>query len=122
MALATAQIGEFSFILAAVGERLGVIDDRARNALVAAAIISITVNPLLYRLVGPLESGPPPAPREPGSATASRPDSRHAEEPASQDGPGRRSRYRAVIVGMAPSGGPSPASSATTGSSRSSSS
>ena len=28
----------------------------ATNTLIAAAIISITLNPLLYRLVGPLES------------------------------------------------------------------
>src|SRR5512135_2922570 len=56
VALATAQIGEFSFILASTGERLGLVDDRVRNALTAAAILSITLNPLLYRLVGPLEA------------------------------------------------------------------
>jgi CPA2 family monovalent cation:H+ antiporter-2 len=56
VAVALAQIGEFSFILAAAGRDLGILDDRAVNALVAAAIISISVNPILYRLVVPIES------------------------------------------------------------------
>ena len=54
VALALAQIGEFSFILVALGRRLHVLPDRATQALVAAAIISITLNPLLFRLVDPL--------------------------------------------------------------------
>jgi len=54
IAIALAQIGEFSFILAALGKSLGILDDRTTNALVAAAIVSITLNPLLYRLIDPL--------------------------------------------------------------------
>ncbi len=50
-----AQIGEFSFILATMGRQLGILPANAANILVAAAIISITLNPLFYRLVGPLE-------------------------------------------------------------------
>jgi CPA2 family monovalent cation:H+ antiporter-2 len=103
VALATAQIGEFSFILATVGERLGVVDDRARNALIAAAIISITVNPLLYRLVGPLEKAirrliKTPAPGGVPTRIGT------PEEGAAQDGSGTGSRYRAVIVGYGPVG------------------
>ena len=56
VAVALAQIGEFSFILAALGLELGVLSREATNALVAAAIVSITLNPLLYRLIDPLES------------------------------------------------------------------
>ncbi|HTN77201.1 MAG TPA: cation:proton antiporter, partial [Pirellulaceae bacterium] len=56
VSVALAQIGEFSFILAALGKQLGILEDAANNALVAAAIVSISVNPLLYRLVGPLET------------------------------------------------------------------
>jgi CPA2 family monovalent cation:H+ antiporter-2 len=56
LGLATAQIGEFSFILATAGERLGLLDEQARNALIVAAIVSISVNPLLYRLVAPVET------------------------------------------------------------------
>src|SRR5262249_9984503 len=55
VAVALAQIGEFSFILAALGTVLGVLPDAATNALVAAAIVSISLNPLLYRLVDPME-------------------------------------------------------------------
>jgi len=55
VAVSLAQIGEFSFILAALGRQLGVLPDEAINTLVAAAIVSITLNPLLYRLIGPLE-------------------------------------------------------------------
>jgi CPA2 family monovalent cation:H+ antiporter-2 len=50
-----AQIGEFSFILAALGRQLGVLPETAINTLVAAAMVSITLNPLLYRLIGPFE-------------------------------------------------------------------
>lgn len=55
IAVALAQVGEFSFILATVGRDLGVLGEGGSNTLVAAAIISISLNPLLYRLIGPLE-------------------------------------------------------------------
>ena len=55
VAIALAQIGEFSFIVAALGEQLGLLDDQATNVLVATAIISISINPLLYRMINPLE-------------------------------------------------------------------
>ncbi len=52
--LALAQVGEFSFILAELGRSLGVLPGPATQALVATAIVSITLNPLLFRLVEPL--------------------------------------------------------------------
>jgi CPA2 family monovalent cation:H+ antiporter-2 len=55
VAVALAQIGEFSFILATLGKDLGVLSNSAVNTIVAAAIVSITLNPLLYRLIDPLE-------------------------------------------------------------------
>jgi CPA2 family monovalent cation:H+ antiporter-2 len=55
VALALAQIGEFSFILSDLGRAHGLIGPDAHNLLVACAIISITVNPMLFRAVGPLE-------------------------------------------------------------------
>ena len=55
VAVSLAQIGEFSFILAALGRQLGVLPEAAINTLVAAAMVSITLNPLLYRLIGPFE-------------------------------------------------------------------
>ncbi len=53
--LAVGQIGEFSFILAALGRALGVLPENATNALVIAAIVSISVNPLIYRSIDWLE-------------------------------------------------------------------
>lgn len=56
LAVALAQIGEFSFILATVGKQLGILTDTATNTLVAASIPSICVNPLLYRRIGTLQA------------------------------------------------------------------
>lgn len=44
-----AQIGEFSFILAALGMSLGILPAPGLDTLVAAAIVSIALNPLLFR-------------------------------------------------------------------------
>jgi CPA2 family monovalent cation:H+ antiporter-2 len=55
VAIALAQIGEFSFILATLGRQLGILSAEATNILVAAAICSITLNPLLYRLIDPFD-------------------------------------------------------------------
>jgi CPA2 family monovalent cation:H+ antiporter-2 len=54
VAVALAQIGEFSFILAALGRELGILTDDASQVLVAASVVSITLNPLLFRAIGPL--------------------------------------------------------------------
>jgi CPA2 family monovalent cation:H+ antiporter-2 len=54
VAVALAQIGEFSFILASLGKQLGVLPSIANDTLIAAAIVSISINPLLYRTVDPL--------------------------------------------------------------------
>jgi len=54
IAASLAQIGEFSFILAVLGRTLNVLPPEGMNILVAASILSITLNPLLYRWAGPL--------------------------------------------------------------------
>jgi len=46
---AFSQVGEFSFILGSVARGLGLIDPAGWNALVAASIISIALNPSIYR-------------------------------------------------------------------------
>jgi CPA2 family monovalent cation:H+ antiporter-2 len=56
VAIALAQIGEFSFLLAVLGRDLGVLPEAAMNPLVSVAIISIMLNPLLYRKLGSLEA------------------------------------------------------------------
>jgi CPA2 family monovalent cation:H+ antiporter-2 len=50
-----AQIGEFSFILAALGISLGLLPEMGQNLILAGAIVSIAVNPLMFKLVGPLQ-------------------------------------------------------------------
>ena len=51
-----AQIGEFSFILAALGISLGLLPAMGQNLILAGAIISIAVNPLMFKLIGPLQN------------------------------------------------------------------
>ena len=51
-----AQIGEFSFILATAGAGLGLLPDEAFQLVVAGALISITINPLLFAAVDPLDA------------------------------------------------------------------
>ena len=46
---AFSQVGEFSFILGTVARGLGLINDVGWNALVAASMISIALNPSIYR-------------------------------------------------------------------------
>jgi CPA2 family monovalent cation:H+ antiporter-2 len=50
-----AQIGEFSFILAALGRSLGLLPELGQNLILAGAIISIAINPLLFRGIDPLQ-------------------------------------------------------------------
>jgi CPA2 family monovalent cation:H+ antiporter-2 len=49
-----AQIGEFSFILAGLGMSLGLLSPEARSLIVAGALISIALNPLLFNLAARL--------------------------------------------------------------------
>lgn len=97
VAVAMAQIGEFSFILAAAGKGLGLLDDRATNALIAAAILSITLNPIAYRLIGPLERSLRRFIKTPTPAGIPAFGGGH-------DGRARRGRHRAVVVGYGPVG------------------
>ena len=101
VSIVLAQIGEFSFILATMGRQLDILPENAANILVAAAILSITLNPLAYRFVGVFEKqlerlapgfvrwiarravGDEPSPAVPQRSAA---------------------RYRAIVVGYGPVG------------------
>ncbi|MYM40718.1 YbaL family putative K(+) efflux transporter [Duganella qianjiadongensis] len=50
-----AQIGEFSFILAALGLSLGLMPAEGQSLILAGAIISIALNPLVFHTLTPLE-------------------------------------------------------------------
>jgi len=55
VAFGLAQIGEFSFILADAANKVDLFPAEGRSVLVACAIASIGLNPLLFRLMDPLE-------------------------------------------------------------------
>lgn len=50
-----AQIGEFSFVLVALGIRLGVLPGEALSIVVATAIASIALNPAAFRCAAPIQ-------------------------------------------------------------------
>ncbi|MBJ7259043.1 MAG: cation:proton antiporter [Chthoniobacterales bacterium] len=88
---ALAQIGEFSFILASLACALGVLPGNALTVLVAVAVISITLNPLLYKMVDPVAAwmgrrgfGP--------------------SEPKTGEGPVTKGADHVVVVGHGPVG------------------
>lgn len=55
VSIALAQIGEFSFILAEEAMRLDLLPEEGFDILVACALVSISLNPLLFRLLHPIE-------------------------------------------------------------------
>jgi K+:H+ antiporter len=73
-----AQIGEFSFILAGLGVSLALLPERGRDLILAGAIISILLNPLLFACLDwflgpagaarPAPTTPAAAPEAPGAA------------------------------------------------------
>ncbi len=50
-----AQIGEFSFILAALGVSLGIMPPAGQSLVVAGAVITIALNPLTFSVIGPVQ-------------------------------------------------------------------
>ncbi|RFC39570.1 MAG: Kef-type potassium/proton antiporter, CPA2 family [Candidatus Nitrotoga sp. CP45] len=51
-----AQIGEFSFILAGLGVTLGLLPIEGQSLILAGAIISIALNPLLFHVIEPVQA------------------------------------------------------------------
>jgi CPA2 family monovalent cation:H+ antiporter-2 len=50
-----AQIGEFSFILAGLGLSLGLLPPEGQSLILAGALISITLNPLVFAAIEPVQ-------------------------------------------------------------------
>ena len=50
VAASLAQIGEFSFILGALGKSLGLLSDEGYTLMLAGALLSIVVNPFVFRI------------------------------------------------------------------------
>jgi CPA2 family monovalent cation:H+ antiporter-2 len=51
-----AQIGEFSFILAGLAHYLGVLPEAGYDLVIAGALISISANPFVFRLIEPVQA------------------------------------------------------------------
>jgi len=86
-----AQIGEFSFILAGLGVSLKLLPEQGRDLILAGAIFSIVLNPLMFKLVDrfapaeptpakpkpaepkPVEAAPEPQPEAPAAAAEPEP-------------------------------------------------
>jgi len=102
VALALAQIGEFSFILATIGRELGILTTVATNVLVATSIVSIVLNPLAYRTIPSIERWLRARPRLWSLLN------REAAVPSDVKGPGRPTTtdpaHRAVVIGFGPTG------------------
>ncbi len=60
LAASLAQVGEFSFILIGMGVTLEIVPIGARDLVVAAALVSILVNPLLFHLADRYAAKPTP--------------------------------------------------------------
>lgn len=55
VAASLAQIGEFSFILAGLGVALGILPAEGMSLILAGALISIAINPLLFSAIHPFK-------------------------------------------------------------------
>jgi CPA2 family monovalent cation:H+ antiporter-2 len=55
VAAGLSQVGEFSFILAEMGRSLDLLPEEGQKLILAAALISITVNPVLFWAIGPIK-------------------------------------------------------------------
>jgi CPA2 family monovalent cation:H+ antiporter-2 len=61
VAVGLAQIGEFSFILAVMGITLKLLPPQAQQYIVAGALLSIMLNPLVFAILGRRRAPAPPA-------------------------------------------------------------
>ena len=65
VAASLAQIGEFSFILAALSMYLGAMSRETHDLILAAALLSISLNPFVFALIDRLGGKPPAAEPKP---------------------------------------------------------
>jgi CPA2 family monovalent cation:H+ antiporter-2 len=55
IAAGLSQIGEFSFILGQSGLALGLMDAEHYSLILAGALVSITLNPMMFRMINPVQ-------------------------------------------------------------------
>lgn len=71
-----AQIGEFSFILAGLGVSLAILPPQGRDLILAGAILSILLNPVLFALVDRFATEASPAKPKPSTAAEPEPEAK----------------------------------------------
>lgn len=101
-AVALAQIGEFSFILGEQARALGFLTEADTAVLVSCAIVSITVNPLLFRFIGPLTRWIEARPSFQRVIGISKEDDAFSRLDPQHDG--EASTARSIVVGYGPVG------------------
>lgn len=92
VAASLAQIGEFSFILGNLGRELGIVPAAVVEVLVATAIVTITLNPLLYRAADRI------------SRSMTHPRTTEDDPRADAGSPAVEPSHRAIVVGYGPVG------------------
>ncbi|MGO4688411.1 cation:proton antiporter domain-containing protein [Brevundimonas sp. 2YAF1] len=65
VAASLAQIGEFSFILAAISMQLGAMSRETHDLILAAALLSISLNPFVFALIDRMGARMPPPGKKP---------------------------------------------------------
>jgi CPA2 family monovalent cation:H+ antiporter-2 len=105
VAVGIAQIGEFSFILANLATEHRLLPAEGRSLLVACAIVAISLNPLLFRWINPLETWLRRQPRL-WKFLCKRSESRLRKNlaPSLPQDQQENERARAIIVGYGPVG------------------
>lgn len=90
-----AQIGEFSFILAALGVSLGLLPEAGRDLVIAGAILSIMMNPLAFALLDRFRSQ---GTRKHAAAPSHIPDSVETPAPA-PSAPAEQLAGHSILIG-----------------------
>jgi CPA2 family monovalent cation:H+ antiporter-2 len=102
VAASLAQIGEFSFILAALGRSLGLLRPEGQGLILAGALLSITLNPIIFATVTPIERWVRARPRI--AELLERPAGTLAKLPETHDGTDLRDHV--VLIGYGRVGAP----------------
>jgi CPA2 family monovalent cation:H+ antiporter-2 len=103
VAVGLAQIGEFSFILADVAGHNQLVLGPEKSLLVACSIVTISLNPWLFRGIGPIETWFRRRPRL-WRVIARRSEARARRLPTPAGLPAASDKPRALIVGYGPVG------------------
>ena len=101
VAMGLAQIGEFSFIVAEIARGLHLLSPEGQSTIIAVAMLSIALNPLLFRMVDPVEAYLRKRPRLWRLLSVRSEKRSKSLKPVSPPSAGKK---RAIVVGYGPVG------------------